>query len=346
MRLKVGIDGKPLLPPKTGVSRYTEGLLQGLAGLPPEELEVLVVYPEKPTRTAPWVLWGLQKATRRGFSVFHFPFYYTPLFPACPVTVAIHDVLVLSHPQWFPRAWGNPLRWLIPVSAHRADAVITGTSWVAQEIVRLCRVPPERVRIIPYGVDRSHFAPCDAASLREGLAALGLHGPYLVTVGALEPRRGADTLLQAWELLRPRFPELELVLAGPVRAPVPALAQLPPAVRLLGFVEDRLLPVLYAGAHVVVAPSQGEGFDLPVLEALACGACVVASDIPVHKEVFSAAVRFFPAGDAGALAAVLTEVLDDAQERQRLRQAGLLLAEGFSWERAAREHLALWRELS
>lgn len=345
MRLKVGIDGKPLLPPKTGVSRYTQGLLRGLAGLPPEELEVVAVYPEKPTRTAPWVLWGLQKATRRGFSVFHFPFYYTPLFPSCPVTVAIHDVLVLSHPQWFPRAWGNTLRWLIPKSARGASAIITGTSWVAREIARWCRVPEEHIRVIPYGVDPALFSPPDEAFLVQGLHELGLGRPYLLMVGALEPRRGVDTLLQAWKTLRPRFPELELVLAGPVRAPVPALAQLPQAVRLLGFVEDRLLPVLYAGAQVVVAPSRGEGFDLPVLEALACGACVVASDIPVHREVFCEAVRFFPAGEAEALAAALTELLDDAQERQALRQRGLLLAQGFSWEKAAREHVRLWREV-
>ncbi len=345
MRLKVGIDGKPLLPPKTGVSRYTEGLLRGLAALPPEELEVVVVSPEKRTRTAPWVLWNLQKATGRGFSVFHFPFYYTPLFPSCPVTVAVHDVLVLSHPQWFPRARGNSLRWLIPTGTQRAEAVITGTFWTAQEIVRWCRVPPQRVRIIPYGVDRGLFAPCDGALLREGLGGLGLQRPYLLMVGALEPRRGVDTLLGAWEMLRPRFSDLELVLAGPVRAPVPALAQLPPAVRLLGFVEDRLLPLLYAGAQAVVAPSRGEGFDLPVLEALACGACVVASDIPVHREVFAGAVRLFPTGEAEALAAALTAVLEDAEERQELRERGLLLAAEFSWEKAAREHLALWREL-
>ncbi|MFN3413466.1 MAG: glycosyltransferase family 4 protein [Thermoanaerobaculum sp.] len=346
MRLKVGFDGKPLLRPKAGVARYAEGLLSGLATLPPEELEVVVVYPEKPTRTAPWVLWNLQKATRRGFSVFHFPFYYTPLFPACPVTVAIHDVLVLSHPQWFPKACANTLRWLIPITARKASAIVTGSRWVAQEIVRLCRVPRRRVRVIPPGVDRRLFAPPAPTTLAQELLELGLNRPYLLMVGALEPRRGVDTLLSAWEILRPRFPELELVLAGPLRSPVAALAQRPKEVRLLGYVEDRVLPVLYAGAQVVVAPSRGEGFDLPVLEALACGACVVASDIPVHREVFSGAVRFFAAGDAEALAAELREVLDNAQERQKLRESGLVLAESFSWEKAAREHWALWREVA
>lgn len=346
MRLKVGIDGKPLLPPRAGVARYTEGLLQGLSTLPPEALEVVVVWPEKPTRTAPWVLWGLQRATARGFSLFHFPFYYTPLFPACPVTVAVHDVLVLSDPKWFPRPRANALRLLIPLTARRAAAVITGTHWVAEAVAERCRVPRERVRVIPYGVDRTLFSPPDPASLARGLAELGLDRPYLAMVGAIEPRRGVDTLLSAMSMLRPRFPEVELVLAGPLRAPVPALEAPPPWVRLLGFVEDRLLPVLYAGAQVVVAPSRAEGFDLPVLEALACGARVVASDIPVHQEAFSGAVRFFPAGDAEALAAALSEVLGDEEAGRELAEKGLALASRFSWEKAAREHLSVWREVA
>lgn len=346
MRLKVGIDGKPLLPPKTGVYRYTAGLLQGLSGYPPQELEVEVVVPDHPTKTAPWVLWNLQRATRRGFAVFHFPFYYAPLFPACPVTVAIHDVLVLSHPQWFPRRWGNTLRLVIPLSARRASAVVTGTRWVAEALGELCRVPQERMRVIPYGVDRSIFSPPSPEAVGRGLAELGLEKPFLVMVGALEPRRGVDTLLSAMAMIRQRVSDLELVLVGGQRAPVPGLASPPPWVRLLGHVEDRLLPVLYAGAELVVAPSRGEGFDLPVLEALACGGCVVASDIPVHREVFSQAVTFFPAGDGEALAETIVGLLEDTSRRDTLVHRGLELASSFSWEKAASEHVKLWRELS
>lgn len=346
MRLKVGIDGKPLLPPRSGVARYTEGLLKGLTALPPEELEAVVVFPERPTRTAPWVLWQLQRATARGFSVFHFPFYYTPLRPACPVTVAIHDLLVLTHPQWFARRWSNTLRLLIPATAPRAAAVVTGTHWVADAVVALCGVPRKRIRVIPYGVDRALFSPPEPSALASTLGELHLNRPYLLMVGALEPRRGVDTLLAAFRILRSRVSDLELVLAGPVRVPVAGLQTPGPGVRLLGYVEDRALPALYAGAQVVVAPSRAEGFDLPILEALACGACVVASDIPVHREVFADAVQLFPVGDPEALASALVNLWGDSELRRTLKQRGLALAARFTWERAAQEHLALWREVA
>ncbi|MCX7895581.1 MAG: glycosyltransferase, partial [Thermoanaerobaculum sp.] len=159
-------------------------------------------------------------------------------------------------------------------------------------------------------------------------------------------RRGVDTLVAALTQLRQKYPELHLVLVGPLRAPVEALVEPPPWVHLLGQVEDRWLPLLYAGAEVVVAPSRGEGFDLPVLEALACGACVVASDIPVHREMFAGAVQLFRVGEAEGLAQAVRQLLEDRERREHLRAEGLSLVRGFSWERAARAHLQLWRELT
>lgn len=343
--MRVGIDGKPLLPPRTGVYRYTAGLLRGLEALAPEGLEVVVVKPQRPRRTLPWVLWTLQRQTSKDFSVFHCPFYYPPLVPSCPVTVAIHDVLVLTHPHWFPRAWGNTLRWLIPLGARRAAAVIAGSRWVAEEIATICRIPRQHIRVVPYGVDHGLFFPPSQERKRRCSEIFGLHRPYLLMAGALEPRRGVETVLRAMEGLHRRYPELELVLVGNERAPVTALASPPPWVRRLGFVEDSWLPPLYAGAEAVVAASLGEGFDLPVLEALACGAVVVASDIPVHQEIFTGAVRFFPAGDPEGLASVLEEVLEALPLRASLRQAGIVLARAFTWERAAQEHWELWQEL-
>jgi len=346
MHLIVGMDGKPLAPPRAGVYRYTAGLVSGWQRLGPVDAELVVLQPKRPRRTAPWVLLDLQWATCRRFHVFHFPFYYPPLFPCCPVTVAIHDVLVLTNPEWFSGGRFNTLRWLIPKGARRASAVVTGTRWVAGQLEEICRVPAERIRIIPYGLDHQRFAPPDPQWVAEVKTRLGLHRPFLLMVGALEPRRGVDTLLQAAWLLRERGEELELVLVGQERGAVPALADPPAWVRRLGFVEDALLPALYAGAAVVVAPSRGEGFDLPVLEALACGGVVVASDIPVHREVFASAVQFFATGQAEALAAAVQQVLEDTTLARTLRQAGPKLAQNFRWERAAAQHLALFREVA
>lgn len=343
--LRIGVDGKPLLPPRAGVARYLEGLLAGCAAVSHPEVELDVVMPGGPRRTLPWVLWNLQRASARGYSVFHFPFYYAPLAPRCPVTVAIHDVLVLEHPEWFPRPVANPLRYLLPRGARLAAAVVTGSRCVADAIAERCGIPRERVRLTGYGVDGSRFAPPTAERLAEARVRLALSRPYLLQLGALEPRRGVDLALAAVASLRERDPDLELVLVGTPRAHVPALEQPPPWVRLLGWVEDSDLPAIYAGAAVVLAPSRGEGFDLPLLEALACGAPAVASDIPVHREHFAPAVELFASGDAEALVEAAARVLGDSERAARLRTAGRALAAGFKWEDVARRHLDLWLEV-
>lgn len=344
--MHVGVDGKPLLAARAGVARYLEGLLGGLAELAPADLDLDVVRPLGPQRTLPWVLWELQRATGRGYAVFHFPFYYPPLAPRCPVTVAVHDVLALEHPEWFPLGAANPLRWLIPAGARRAAAVVTFSSSVADAIAERCQVPRARVHVIPHGLDPRRFAPPPATTVAPAIGRLGVRCPYLLQLGALEPRRGIDLALAACTALRARDSNLELVLAGEARADVPALRRPQPWVRRLGRVADEALPALVSGAAAVLAPSRGEGFDLPVLEALACGGAVVASDIAVHREHFSPAVALFASGDAEALTAAAGRVLENGEAAARLRAAGPVLAASFSWREAARRHLELWHEVA
>ncbi len=338
------MDGKTLQGPPGGVRRYVRGILRGLESLddaPPVE----VLLPERHWRTASWTLLGLQRASARGFDVLHCPFYYTPPAPRCPVTVAIHDVLPLEHPEWFPRSWSSPIRWLMGPCARRAATVVTCSRATAEAITGLLRVPAERVRVIPHAVDHALFAPPSDAAVASAREARAGGRPYVLQVGALEPRRGVDLAIRAVGALRSLFPDLVLLLAGPDRFTVPELSAAPPWVVRTGPVEDAELPALYAGAEAVLSPSRGEGFDLPLLEALACGAAVVASDIPVHVEHFASAVRLFPSGDAEALAARLQEVLDDGDGSAKLRRRAIGLAGRFTWERSAREHLALWREI-
>lgn len=343
--IRVGIDGKCLLPPRQGVARYLEGVVAGCAALPHPDLALDVLCPPAPRRTLPWVLWDMQRATSR-YDVVHFPFYYPPLAPRCPTTVALHDVLVIEHPEWFPGHWGSSLRWLVPAGARRASVVVTDSRAVAERIEALCRVPASRIRVIPCGVDRSRFAPPDDRRRAAVPARLGLGRPYLLQLGAIEPRRGIDLAVKAASALRRRWPELELVLVGDVRRWPGGLDHPPDWVRRLGRVDDGDLPPLLAGAAAVVAASRGEGFDLPLLEALACGGVVVASDIPVHVEHFSPAVELFASGEADALEAALERVLGDGARAAQLRAAGLDLAASFSWQASAREHLQLWREVA
>jgi len=344
--VRLGVDAKCLLPPRAGIARYLEGVLEGLEAIAPGDLTVELLQPRRSRRTLPWVIWDLRRASARGLDVLHCPFYYPPPASRCPVTVAIHDLLVLEHPEWFRPRWCNTLRLMIPSGARRADAVITGSRSVADALITGCGVARERIRLIGYGLDHRRFAPPDATRAAAACRQLGLDRPYLLQVGAIEPRRGVDLAIAATAAARTTVPELELVVVGEPRAPVAALETPPPWLRRLGRVDDVVLPALYAGAEAVLAPSRGEGFDFPVLEALACGGVVVVSDIPVHVEHFAGAVELFAAGSSEALAAALGRVLGESERGALLRLAGPALARSFRWEEAARRHLELWREVA
>jgi glycosyltransferase involved in cell wall biosynthesis len=344
--VRIGVDGKCLEPPRAGIARYLEGLLQGLEQLDDTGITLELLRPGRPGSTAAWVLRDLQRATGRGFELFHFPFYYAPLAPRCPYTVAIHDVLVLQHPEWFPRSWLSPIRRLVGRSARKAAAVVASGEAPADAIASHCGVPRERIRVIPYGLDGDRFAVPPADAVGAVLGRLGLRRPYLLQVGAREPRRGFDLALAATAALRDEGSQVELVVVGEARAPVAALTSPPSWVRLLGRVDDAELPALYAGAAAVVAPSRGEGFDLPVLEALACGAVVVASDIDVHLEHFAPAVELFPSDDAGALAAACRGVLAGGEHAAALRAGGPRHAARFTWHECARRHVEMWHEVA
>jgi len=344
--MRVIIDGKCLLPPRGGVARYLEGLLVGLAGVPHPEAVIDTVAPPSPRRTLPWVLGGLRRASHRGADVLHCPFYYPPPWPGCPVVVVLHDVLFLEHPEWFSPRVLHPIRLLAGRGARRAAAVVTATRTTAALVVERCRVPAERVRVIPYGLDHTLFTPAVSAAIAATRRRFGLDRPYVLQVGAADRRRGVDTALAAVARARRRHGDLELILVGGARAEIAALDHPPAWVRRLGWVDDADLPALYTGAAAVLAPSRGEGFDLPVLEALACGAPVVASDIPVHTELFAGAVELFPVGDGEAASAALVELVEDSDRAARLVVAGRELARRFEWEEAARRHLELWWEVA
>lgn len=343
--MRIAIDGKVLEETRAGVARYVEGLLEGFESVAPEDLTIDLFRPKHAGSTLLWTLRDLQQASGRGFDVLHCPFYYTPLLPRCPVTVAIHDVLPLTHPEWFPGSSLSPIRWLMPRSARQAAGIVTFSSSTAAEVAELFGVPRDRIRVIPHGVDHDRFCPQTKEAVEAARNRWAGGRPYLLQVGALEPRRGIDLSLAAVRVLRERWPELVLLLVGGGRAPVPELDTPPDWVIRPGFVPDEELPALYAGAEAVLSPSRGEGFDLPVLEALACGAAVVASDIPVHVEHFGPAVELFPSGDAGGLAHGVEKVLGDSGHRLELREVRLRLAQGFTWERSAAAHVELWKRI-
>jgi glycosyltransferase involved in cell wall biosynthesis len=259
-----------------------------------------------------------------------------------PLVVTVHDVLPLTHPHFFPPAAASMQRRQLD-AAVRAACVLATCQATASEITRLAGVAPERIVVAPLGaLPVQSEGPGDPAAEKHAA-----HSPFLLAVGALTPRKGFEVLARAAALLGPGCPEV-LVAGGDgwnaaaVRREL-AAADSARRLRLLGSVDDATLRRLYAQAAVVCVPSRAEGFGIPVLEAMALGAAVVASDLPSVREIAGPAATLVPAGDAAALAAALAALLDDPPGRDALGRAARERALGYTWARTADSVVAAYR---
>ncbi|HZX64518.1 MAG TPA: glycosyltransferase family 1 protein [Myxococcales bacterium] len=352
----VGINAAPLLAPRTGVGRYIAGLLESLDAHPAPDLRCVPLFAPRAAaasgggralRAASLVRtlvkrlpasYELAQAARaallaahRDLRLYHETNHAAPRFRG-PVVVTIHDLSTIRFPETqeaprarhFARAMRNGTR--------DAARIVTPTDAIAREVVDLLRIPRERVHAIPHGVG-PEFAP---QGLRRSWPR-----PYVVYVGALNARKGLDTLAAAFASLPERIRrEHDLLVAGPREPGAPDVR----GATMLGYVADADLPPLLRGAAAFCYPSRYEGFGLPLLEAMACGVPCVASDDPALVEVAAGAALHPSRGDPGALAAAIERALDDQTLRADLSRRGPERASAFTWERSAREHLRLYRE--
>lgn len=280
---------------------------------------------------------------RSGVSLFHAPSPYDLAwwYPV-PLVVTIHDMAPLSNPHGVVRT-GLEHRFLYRF-ARRARRVIAVSAFARAEILRHLPFPPEHVVVVPEAAQPGLAAP-PPAHVAQVAGALGIAGPYLLHVGGydrVEPRKDVGTLLAAFAEVRRRGCDATLVLAGGGGAGIPALVDalerhgVAEHVVLTGYVPTVDLAALYAGAAAFVFPSTYEGFGLPVLEAMTCGApCLIARAGSLPEVAGDAALACEP-GDVTAFATTLVELIGRAELRAELRDRGIRRAREFDWERTAR----------
>jgi len=247
--------------------------------------------------------------------------------------LVLHDAAALRHPGWYSGVYAAWQRRLLPLLAARARRIVTVSEFSRGELAELLGVDPARVSVVPGGVDGRFTPDADAERTRR---ALGLERPYVLCVASHTARKNLAALVPAAEALAAEG--VELAVAGGHR-PQFAAEQGLRALRLLGHVDDALLPGLYAGAEAFALPSLYEGFGLPVLEAMASGTPVLTTTAGALPEVAGGAARLVE--DPAAFADELPALLADGAELARLRAAGLERARAFSWDRTAREVDAL-----
>jgi len=268
----------------------------------------------------------------------------------CPTVLTVHDLIFRHLPEHHKPLNRWYLRWALPLYCRRADRVIAVSEATRQDLLGAYDLPPEKVRVI-HEAAAPRFRPTSDAEQAEVRARYGLPARYLLFVGTLEPRKNLTRLLRAWTALRRRGEVPPLVLVGArgwlIDAFFAALERSAcrEDVILPGYVADGDLPAVYGGATAFVFPSLYEGFGLPPLEAMACGTPVACSNVSSMPEVVGDAAVTFDPRDGAAMTEALRRIVRDADLRAELRTRGVQRAAQFSWARAARETVALYREL-
>ncbi|MGI5165002.1 glycosyltransferase family 4 protein [Spirillospora sp. CA-253888] len=285
-------------------------------------------------------------AERVGADVIHLPSYTIPIRPGLPTVVTIHDVTLFAEPETHDPLRTTYVKSATRTAARRATRLIAPSRATRDELVRVLNADPGHIDVACHGVDHEVFHRPDADEVKRVSDRLGLHGrPYVAYLGALEPRKNVPNLIRGWVRACAELPDPPaLVLAGSggwddeVDA---ALATVPLELRVVrpGYLPWPALPGFFGGALVVALPSLGEGFGLPVLEAMACGAPVLTTRRGPLPEVGGDAVAYTEP-DAAGIAAALTALIGDADRRRALAEAAHARSQLFSWEASAQAHLA------
>lgn len=293
---------------------------------------------------------SLRHAIPRAEWMVRFDVLFAPNFMSLPtrtprLVLTVHDLAFRLFPQTAPLA---TRKWLGPLedSLRQARRIIAVSEQTRRDLLDTSPVQADRVSVVPLGVDTDVFRPASRDAVKAVRQRYGIDGPYVLTLGGIEPRKNLPAIVQAYAFLNADV-RPTLVLAGPVapRNPEgwallqPALDDLPSHVRarivLTGYVSETDKVALLSGAEALVFPSLYEGFGLPVIEAMACGTPVLTSNVSALPETAGDAALLVDPSDLEAIAEGMVRLLADAPLKDRLRASGLARAKTFSWKQTA-----------
>jgi glycosyltransferase involved in cell wall biosynthesis len=370
--MRIGIDATALPNQPVGAGNYTIHLVRALTGLKREDELVVFSQPhgiiliEKGGKLpVEWILCpelspGLRLvweqthlvtlAKKVRVDLLHSPHYTRPDNLPCRSVVTFHDMTFFLYPELHTRAKRLFFPWAMRRSGKTADVLIADSESTRADMVRLLGIDPNKIIPIPLGVDPGFIAISDLTLRDQIQKKYSLPEEFILFVGTVEPRKNLPLLIQSYQQLVVTGIQIPLVIAGKlgwmyeeVFAQIEA-NKLNNKVRLIGYVDQIDLPVIYSMAKVFVYPTLYEGFGLPVLEAMACGVPVVTSNVSSLPEIVAEAGLLVPPNDPQALAQAIQKILDDNALSLKLRQAGPQRAAHFSWQRTAQLTLRAYQQ--
>lgn len=298
--------------------------------------------------------WGGNEVSPRELlgpiDLLHCPAYTAPFVPGIKLCVTIHDMSFLTHPE-FHTDENRKFCTIQSLRAARfADAILCDSQSTAEDVRRYLHVPLERLFVVPGAAGPEFRRLQDPAQVGSTLARLGVRENFLLFVGTVEPRKNLSALIEAFAIVKKRAarPEILVIAGGSgwknehVYRRIEELG-IADSVRFLGYVTVEELVVLYNSCRAFVYPSLYEGFGLPVLEAMSCGAPVITSAISSLPEVAGDAALLIDPSRTDVLVEAIVAVLEDASLRATLRTKGLKRAAAFSWKETAVKTLEVYR---
>src|SRR5262245_643771 len=373
--MRIAIDVRPLSRYRSGVGYYIRNLLSAFSRVADGERFFLFHHDPRSLDDTPlpksasivrspfsheshplgdlWRDYLLPRPLRRlGIDVFHGPAFVIPRTKrGFASVVTIHDLVAFLHPATVPWRYSLYMRGQIREAVRRADRIIAISEAERDELIETTGARADKIRVIYHGVEPRFRPPRDPEETEPLLARYGITRPFLFHLGNIEPRKNLHSVFRAFEMIRRKTDRrLSLVIGGETGWLYKGILEEarrcdagPPPI-FTGYLAEEDAAVSLGAASVFVFPSLYEGFGMPILEAMACGVPVVTSDRGAMREVAGGAALLVEPESPEAIAGAIVSILEDPALAGRLSAMGRERAAGFTWERAAAQTLALYRE--
>ncbi|EPS7558391.1 glycosyltransferase family 4 protein [Campylobacter fetus] len=272
---------------------------------------------------------------------------FIPLEFKAKVTVTtIHDLAFMSYPEFHPKERIDYFEQNFIPNLSKTDHFITVSNAIKHEIIKKLNISADKISVIYNGYDENIFKPKNKQTINILKDRLELNNPFILFVGSIEPRKNLTTLIQAYNELN--LNNIDLVIVGAKgweNSEIHSLIQNNEHIKFLGFTPDDDLATLYSSATIFVYPSIYEGFGIPPLEAIACGAPILLSDIEVFREIYGNVAEFFSPLNAKELAEKLKNLINNSDKLSIMKKNGLILSKKYSWKKCIQEHEKLFIKL-